>query len=496
MSADTIAWPSLPHGLRAADENAAWRYPGLQIGGTGHLRSFMTTDGVWLIVVTQLGIGCSDTYVAGINASQMYLTPNWEVNAHTGVFPHPSANPPWSGNVARRLQVGLADLEATGGGNTTRYFGEGLYVARDDAAAQNQNDNASWRELSVMGGPSDYDFDLKPGAHTERGQPALHAWRKIDPAVRYVEVQIPGDGLLVLCWRVTPLAAGMWHYEYALYNMNADRDVGSFSLPVPPGVVVANVGFHDVRYHSGDGPGDVDFSGVDWRSTHLRGALTWATETEAQNQSANALRWGTLYNFRFDAPRPPRPATASLGLWKSGGPSRVAVQVEGPSEFWLESFCAGDGSQVPCPCGNDGASDHGCENSMSTGGARLSWSGHASLSADDLVLTSSGEGARSLSILLQGNQESVPTIFGDGLRCVSGSLKHLYVRGAVGGTVTMPQGSDPSISVRSAALGDPIPPNGLRYYQVYYRDEAPGFCPDPPGSTFNASNGLRAAWGP
>ena len=58
-AADVIAWPRLPHGIRAADENAAWRYAGLQIGGTGHLRSFMTTDGVWLIVVTQLGIGCS-----------------------------------------------------------------------------------------------------------------------------------------------------------------------------------------------------------------------------------------------------------------------------------------------------------------------------------------------------------------------------------------------------------------------------------------------------
>jgi hypothetical protein len=278
--------------------------------------------------------------------------------------------------------------------------------------------------------------------------------------------------------------------------MNADRDVGSFSLPVPPGVAVANVGFHDVRYHSGDGPGDVDFSGVDWRSTHARGALTWATETEVQNRSANALRWGTLYNFRFDAPRPPRPATASLGLWKSGGPSRVAAQVEGPSEFWLESFCAGDGSWVACPCVNDGASDHGCENSQSTGGARLTWSGNASLSADDLVLTSAGERTRSLSILLQGNQEISPTTFGDGLRCVGGSLKHLYARNASGGAVTMPQGGDPSISARSAALGDPIPPNGVRYYQVYYRDEAPSFCPDPPGSTFNASNGLRAAWGP
>lgn len=30
-----------------------------------------------------------------------------------------------------------------------------------------------------------------------------------------------------------------------------------------------------------------------------------ASEAFAQNQNANAIRWGTLYNFRFDADQPP-----------------------------------------------------------------------------------------------------------------------------------------------------------------------------------------------
>ena len=34
--------------------------------------------------------------------------------------------------------------------------------------------------------------------------------------------------------------------------------------------------------------------------------MTWSTETFATNQNANAIRWGTLYNFRFDADRPPQ----------------------------------------------------------------------------------------------------------------------------------------------------------------------------------------------
>ena len=279
---------------------------------------------------TLLGVGCADTYVAGINAAQAFLTPSWEVNAHTGEMPHPGSDPPWSGTVARRLQVAKSDLVPTGGGSGARYVAEGLYVARDDALAGNDDNNASWRELSVTGGPGEFDLDLAPNAVTQRGHPAIRAWRKLDPEVRYAEVRVPGDGLVIVCWRVTELAAGTWRYEYAVYNMNSHRSVGAFALPVPDDVDVANAGFHDVAYHSGDGPGDVDFSGADWPAVRVPGALTWACAREARDPSANALRWGTLYNFRFDAPRPPRTVTAILGLWRPGSPWRVPVEVECP----------------------------------------------------------------------------------------------------------------------------------------------------------------------
>jgi len=443
----------------------------------------------------RLGVGCTDIYVAGFNAAQMYLTPNWEVNAHTGVFPHPASDPPWSGTVARRLQVELADLETTGGASGTRYFAEGLYVARDDARAGNQNDNASWREMSVAGGPSDFTLDLLPGSHTERARAAIEAWRKIDPAVRCAEIQIPGDGRLILCWRVTPLAGSMWRYEYALYNMNSDRDVGSFALPLPTGMPLANVEFHVPRYHSGDGPGDVDFSHADWQLTTIFGTVAWTTETEAQNPSANALRWGTLANFRFDAPRPPRTVTATIGLWKSGSPNAVHVEIDGPRDFSVESFCAGDGGIQPCPCGNSGIARHGCENSASTGGAMLTWTGEPTLASDDLVLTSSGETSSALSIVMQVDVEVLATFYGDGLRCFGGTARRLYVEHANGGTVVAPGPGDPSISARSAALGVPIQPNDSRIYQIVYRDPTASFCPPPLGGSFNASNGLRVLWG-
>jgi hypothetical protein len=100
-----------------------------------------------------------------------------------------------------------------------------------------------------------------------------------------------------------------------------------------------------------------------------------------------------------------------------------------------------------------------------------------------------------LSIFLQGNAESVNGVFfGDGVRCVAGALKRLYVKSASGGVATAPQVGDLSITQRSAAAGDPIPPGGVRYYQVYYRDPNPAFCPNPPGSTFNSSGGMVITW--
>jgi len=159
------------------------------------------------------------------------------------------------------------------------------------------------------------------------------------------------------------------------------------------------------------------------------------------------------------------------------------------------SFCFGDGSSVPCPCGNSGLPGRGCQNSLSSGGALLTATGAASLANDTLGLTSSGELPNALSVLLQGTTAISPRAFGDGLRCAGGSVKRLYVRKAAGGIVLAPQPGDPSISARSAALGDPISPGATRHYQTYYRDPQPGFCPNPLGDSWNISSGLTLTWG-
>jgi hypothetical protein len=164
------------------------------------------------------------------------------------------------------------------------------------------------------------------------------------------------------------------------------------------------------------------------------------------------------------------------------------------------TFCEpGLNGWIACPCGNAPSGPaRGCDNSSGTGGATLTDVGVAHLSADTVVFTTTAERPTALSIVLQGNAAIPPGLaYGDGVRGTGGLLKRLYVKAAVGGSITAPVGADPTVSARSAALGDPIAPGTFRFYQVYYRDPANYGCAFlPGGATFNISVGSKILWTP
>src|SRR5262249_812831 len=94
--------------------------------------------------------------------------------------------------------------------------------------------------------------------------------------------------------------------------------------------------------------------------------------------------------------------------------------------------CFGDGSDGHCPCSNLGTGKRGCENSAGTGGASLiAW---GETNPDTVVLQSSHEPPVAVGIFLQGTVAFSPGVaFGDGLRCVAGWIRRLYVKAAVDG---------------------------------------------------------------
>jgi hypothetical protein len=157
------------------------------------------------------------------------------------------------------------------------------------------------------------------------------------------------------------------------------------------------------------------------------------------------------------------------------------------------SYCYGDGSGAPCPCGNSGSIGQGCQNSFGTGGALLSATGSASVLADTVTLRVGGLPHSGFAVFVQGADAVSSGIpLGDGLRCIGGQLRRLGARAA------QPDGSlvfghdvagDPLVSIAGG-----IPPGGgVLRYQVYYRDSNPNFCTP---ERLNLSNGIRIPWYP
>jgi len=294
-----------------------------------------------------LGVNCSDPYSSDLNGEQTRLGPKFEVNATTGVHPHPVSMQTRSGDdVFKRLQVHDRDLDpALNPG--ARYFLEGQYIAADDAAAGNQHDNASYREVFVSdAGGGFFDLALDDLIETQRTRPAILAWSDNDPDVVLASVDDDAGGRFLLAAKATDLGGGTWHYEYAVQNLDSDRSAGWYAVPVPAGVVTSNVSFHDVDYHSGE-----PFDGTDWRKSDGGGAITWSTLPFATDPDANALRWGTIYNFRFDANAPPTDTLVTLGLFKPGAQRRLVAPLIGP--FGCDDDGACDAGETCIACPND-----------------------------------------------------------------------------------------------------------------------------------------------
>jgi hypothetical protein len=238
--------------------------------------------------------------------------------------------------VSHRILVETSDL-IPGQNPGATYFGEAAYIApfeytwcQSHPGQCNMFNNFSYRPFSVTGGPSVFNFS--PVSSTVRMQPAIQAWAATGAIVQQVEPDPGNDGIFFVGYKVTGPNAGVWHYEYAVFNENLDRAIQSFNVPFSGEVSVTNIDFHAPPQHPGwahDGTqGDAGYSSTPWDVTQDTGSVTWSAETFAQNQNANAIRWGTLYNFRFDSDFAPQPQNATIGFFKTGSP--VTVQLPAP----------------------------------------------------------------------------------------------------------------------------------------------------------------------
>jgi hypothetical protein len=287
--------------------------------------------------------GCSDPYVSGLNGDQGSIGSRAWINPFTGNFPggvdengQPTAmdhNGHSHNGVSHRILVETNDLIPANNQGAT-YYGEAAYISPHEYTwcqahpdQCNMFNNFSYRQFTVSGGPTNFGFS--PVGNTVRMQPAIEAWAATGATVVEVEPDPGNDGKFFVAYKLTHLNGSGYHCEYAIFNMNLDRAIQSFSLGA---IDATNIGFHAPPQHPGwahDGTvGDAGYSNTPWDVT---GSVTWSTETFAQNPNANAVRWGTLYNFSFDTPHEFLiTGAATIGFFKTGNPVTVDVMVPTP----------------------------------------------------------------------------------------------------------------------------------------------------------------------
>lgn len=321
----------------------------------------------------QLGINCTDTYGTSLNGNQVYLAPRSAVHASSGYYT------PWRNGAGatgdylfKRVNLPSSEYVANWGGSpatytsTARYIAEGFYVAYDDALWGNARNNMSWHQIVLTSATAS---PVTNGA-IRRFEPALTAWAGFESGVTIANAEHtytvvspgtpsptqPGQPLpttltpyvgdmrtnfppswprdvqcrYVVGAKATDLGNGQWHYEYAIYNINSDRSGGSFSMRLPFGATVTNAGQSFPMCHSGEPysnqyvelaagvtPDATNTPNGSWTYTAADGKLVFnADGTYASKANANAIRWGTLYNFWFDCNVPPSNGWARIGLFK------------------------------------------------------------------------------------------------------------------------------------------------------------------------------------
>jgi hypothetical protein len=320
----------------------------------------------------EVGPGCSDTYAAGQFepcgfGTPGLMAPRSVIHPYRGTMPSSGDLGPGGGcdfnfasanhighvhdgvpyiGISHRLQVDDVDLiPALNPG--ARYFGEGQYLVPDEYASSNgsQNNNVTHQELFVAGPDLDGVFTFTNSGVVHVSEPAVNAWP--GSSQTRIEPSPMNDGRAILAAKVTDLGGGVSHYEYAIYNMNMDTSIRSFRVPLPPSVSITNVGFHAPRHHAPELNAD-NYSNAPWTVSVSAAAIEWSTDTVSVDPLANALRYGTMYNFRFDADAAPGPVLAEVGLFKIVRTMQAATIGPGGGPRNCNSNAIEDACDVDC----------------------------------------------------------------------------------------------------------------------------------------------------
>jgi hypothetical protein len=165
------------------------------------------------------------------------------------------------------------------------------------------------------------------------------------------------------------------------------------------------------------------------------------------------------------------------------------VRIEAVDEL-VTPFCTGEGGDGHCPCSNVGGAGRGCPSSINPLGALLSATGAPSFTNETLSILASDVSPAPVTFFAGAlrTPDGWNAIFGDGRRCVVGTVVRYRASPDQNGVAQIPIAGGPTLGQKFNVT----PTSPTRYVQALYRNSAP-FCTN---ATYNLTNGLIVTWRP
>ncbi|MGE3173768.1 MAG: hypothetical protein AB7O97_14175 [Planctomycetota bacterium] len=274
---------------------------------------------------SQMGVNCSDTYGAGNNGDRFWLGPPEEIDPWLGTWNpvgshfdrgEPAVTGPAATDGARspagpydevehRVTVKESELLVPG------KFYYGIQLIHQGEAVANRGDNLASRGFNPSWTGS--GWSLSNNAVGMVYGSILQHWSDatLDSAGNGAD-----DGRFYVAVRVTPIAGGQYHYEYAVHNVDNSRGGASFRIPIDAAATASNFGFRDID----DDPLN------NWTGTRVGNEIVFS------GPSTNPQNWNTVFNCWFDSSRGPGNSLLHVDEARPGpGALTVSVPARGPS---------------------------------------------------------------------------------------------------------------------------------------------------------------------
>ena len=293
---------------------------------------------------TSLVIGCTDTYGASLNYSHTYMAPPSEIDPWTGIWTsvgshfdrgYPVQNPPFNTDNVRssisfsapnqgyRNLVWDSELGQAG----AAYWVSGYYNVIGEPDANREN-NFATRSFSANWNGTSWSWSGSSGTHYPT--PAIYRWS--GASVASATNNGGSDGRFYVAVKVTGPVGGIYHYEYAVFNRDNNRQGGSFSIPVCSTASVTNLFFRDPDHTAGN----------DWSMTRNASEIVFT----APSGHVNDISWGNMYNFAFDSDASPAAANVAVGQ-ANAGPGNPTVDVASQAPLNVRNLHLGVGCGTP-----------------------------------------------------------------------------------------------------------------------------------------------------